>query len=336
VQAFRKLHPHAFARSIVIPDVVRVEFRDFYRDFDPDDNFLVRALGRLTRVEVGRGADLCFFADFGDTHAGFVGCKVHVSGENRRPYYEAADFAIGFDLPRPGHVDHRYLRYPFWAWELDTSALLVPSAERRPDVGPEFCAFVVENPRNPIRNELFHALSEHAFVHAPGALFHNTDPIGPRYAGDWRASKIDYLGAFRFTVAAENVAFPGYTTEKLVDAFLAGSVPIYWGDPMVGLDFNPAAFIDVTACGGVAGAVDAVLRADADPARLARLRREAPMGRDAWERSGNPDRLVEFLAGVLEWRSTARKAGEWRRRAVNRQARRFARAAVDRVTGREA
>ena len=37
---------------------------------------------------------------------------------------------------------------------------------------------------------------------------------------------------------------PGYCTEKLIDAYTAGTVPIYWGDSTVGLDFNTSAFVN--------------------------------------------------------------------------------------------
>ncbi len=57
--------------------------------------------------------------------------------------------------------------------------------------------------------------------------------------------KIATLKNFRFTVAYENTKdLPGYITEKIFDAFEAGSVPIYWGACNV-TDFIPAScFID--------------------------------------------------------------------------------------------
>ena len=36
---------------------------------------------------------------------------------------------------------------------------------------------------------------------------------------------------------------PGYVTEKIVNAFLAGSIPIYWGSRAVLEIFNPESFI---------------------------------------------------------------------------------------------
>jgi alpha(1,3/1,4) fucosyltransferase len=43
----------------------------------------------------------------------------------------------------------------------------------------------------------------------------------------------------------ENSYFPGYSTEKLTDPFVARSVPIYKGDPRVAEWFNPKAFINL-------------------------------------------------------------------------------------------
>ena len=41
----------------------------------------------------------------------------------------------------------------------------------------------------------------------------------------------------------ENTAAPGYVSEKILDAFLAGSMPIYFGSRLVLDIFNPKTFI---------------------------------------------------------------------------------------------
>ncbi len=56
-------------------------------------------------------------------------------------------------------------------------------------------------------------------------------------------AKAEFLRPYKFTIAFERSAAPGYTTEKLVEARLAGTVPIYWGNPQVHRDFNPKSFI---------------------------------------------------------------------------------------------
>ncbi|MEM9581711.1 MAG: ATP-binding cassette domain-containing protein [Pseudomonadota bacterium] len=46
-------------------------------------------------------------------------------------------------------------------------------------------------------------------------------------------NKSDGLLPFRYSVVIENVQEPGYFTEKLIDAALCRTVPIYWGSPDV-------------------------------------------------------------------------------------------------------
>jgi hypothetical protein len=43
--------------------------------------------------------------------------------------------------------------------------------------------------------------------------------------------KIATLGDYKFNLCIENVSYPGYVTEKIIEAFVAGTVPVYWGAP---------------------------------------------------------------------------------------------------------
>ncbi|WP_317055608.1 glycosyltransferase family 10 domain-containing protein [Roseovarius rhodophyticola] len=52
--------------------------------------------------------------------------------------------------------------------------------------------------------------------------------------------KSDGLSPFRYSIVIENVRERNYFTEKLIDAVLCQSVPIYWGCP------NLADFMDVS------------------------------------------------------------------------------------------
>jgi hypothetical protein len=50
--------------------------------------------------------------------------------------------------------------------------------------------------------------------------------------------KWDGLAPYRFTIAIENSSLPHYWTEKIADAFMAYSVPLYFGAPNIG-DYFP-------------------------------------------------------------------------------------------------
>ncbi|CAE8650562.1 unnamed protein product, partial [Polarella glacialis] len=54
---------------------------------------------------------------------------------------------------------------------------------------------------------------------------------------------VELLQPYRFALVFENKLVPGYVTEKIVNAFLAGSIPIYWGSRAVLDLFNPEAFV---------------------------------------------------------------------------------------------
>lgn len=58
------------------------------------------------------------------------------------------------------------------------------------------------------------------------------------------ASKRTVLQRYRFCICYENASYPGYLTEKMLDAMFAGCVPIYEGDPEVTQIVPAAAFID--------------------------------------------------------------------------------------------
>jgi hypothetical protein len=65
----------------------------------------------------------------------------------------------------------------------------------------------------------------------------------PSYRGSV-PRKRDVMQQYRYSICYENSSHPGWTTEKMLDAMFAGSVPIYQGDPRI-LDMVPAnTFID--------------------------------------------------------------------------------------------
>ena len=56
-------------------------------------------------------------------------------------------------------------------------------------------------------------------------------------------SKRSALAEYRFTVVVESCQIPGYFTEKLIDAFLSRTIPIYWGAPDIYRYFDPDGMI---------------------------------------------------------------------------------------------
>ena len=56
---------------------------------------------------------------------------------------------------------------------------------------------------------------------------------------------IDKYKDYKFVIAMENKQVDGYVTEKILNAFYSGAIPIYWGSKNINDFFNKKAFINV-------------------------------------------------------------------------------------------
>ena len=59
-------------------------------------------------------------------------------------------------------------------------------------------------------------------------------------------NKDKIISAYRFNVCFENLAYPGYITEKIIDALMAKTIPVYYGAPDVSVYIPSNAFIDAS------------------------------------------------------------------------------------------
>ena len=104
---------------------------------------------------------------------------------------------------------------------------------------------------------------------------------------------------FKFGIAFENSSKSGYTTEKILHALGAGTIPIYWGDPRVGEDFNEERFINCHAYGSFTEVVEEVRRLDNDDeAYLAMLQKPWFPGTrppEVWEDPA----FIAFLRNII-------------------------------------
>lgn len=93
----------------------------------------------------------------------------------------------------------------------------------------------------PIREELFQLLEKSIpAVHAYGKCSKNVD-------GEYPKDVQEVYNKYNFVVAMENAQKDGYITEKIVNAYEANSIPIYWGSSDLAKKyFNPKSFIDVS------------------------------------------------------------------------------------------
>jgi hypothetical protein len=228
-----------------------------------------------------------------------------LTGENTTPDMDKCDYAISFrrDIDSPNHM-----RIPNWVRVMNLRGrhprtLLSAQREAATD-RDKFCLFMYRN-QVALRENFFRILSSRSPVEAPGKSMNNAPAIG----FDW-AEQMAHMGRFRFTIAFENEATPGYTTEKLANAFIAGTVPIYWGDPLVGLDFNKDALLDLADFASQEELADAVMAIESDPAAWRRLRSQPVYAGDRVPDCADDERIFAFWERVLDPISQGRKAAD--------------------------
>ena len=48
----------------------------------------------------------------------------------------------------------------------------------------------------------------------------------------------------KFCIAFEHISYPGYATEKILEAYISNCIPIYYGSETIEDDFNSETFIN--------------------------------------------------------------------------------------------
>lgn len=273
----------------------RVAFVDFWPDFIAEESYLYKVLRDLFGVVISDEPDYVFYSVFGQRHwlgldhgnGKFENCvKILWTGENFRPDFGVYDFALSFD-----HSDDlRNCRWPIYVETLaqvekftfradfptnlvwqgvtypqppGTSLVWAATttereawAKARLAEKTKFCNFVYSNPGCSERNRFFELLSQYKKVDSGGRFCNN---VGGPVVDKWAFRK-DY----KFTIAFENSSRAGYTTEKVVDAMLAHTVPIYWGNPDVGADFNAYHLVNCHDYASFEKVIEAIIELDRD------------------------------------------------------------------------
>jgi hypothetical protein len=81
--------------------------------------------------------------------------------------------------------------------------------------------------------------------------------------GDWKDnSLIKSYTNYKFVLAIENTKHWGYITEKIINAFYSGAIPIYWGCSTINNFFNKKSFINVSDFESVEKCIEYVLSMD--------------------------------------------------------------------------
>jgi hypothetical protein len=93
-------------------------------------------------------------------------------------------------------------------------------------VPKHFCCFIVSNGGCEIRNKMFTILNSYKKVHSYGK-FNNNMGMNLNF-NYWTDEFRRFISNYKFIICFENSKFGTYSTEKIINPYLAEIIPIYW------------------------------------------------------------------------------------------------------------
>lgn len=219
---------------------IKILFTDFWSDFNYNDNFFLWELRKSFICEISEAPDYVIFSCYGNNHLKYKGVKVFFTGEPVFPDFNYCDYAIGYDDITFGD---RYLRWPIYRIHMEYSnhydeTILLKNISKEKE---KFCSFIYSNPYTATQRDSFlEKLSDYKFVHSAGKHKNN---INQHIKNDI-SEKNNYQSGFKFSIAFENSIYDGYTSEKIVDSILSGTIPIYYGNKNIEMDIESNSFIN--------------------------------------------------------------------------------------------
>lgn len=317
---------------------IKIKYVDVPPDFNKEKIWITRVLREKYNVVFSDNPEFLFYSVFGLTFDQYKNCiKIFFTGEDTIPNFNECDYAMCHDRLELGDryiradVGERYGTpignlEPDWiekgisisGWINSSLIDIKDKIQNRSIVSEKlinrrFCNFIYSNESfgegAVLRKKFCLELMKYRRVDCPGRVLNNMkDGLGIRWSvkdgrdsivDNWTSTKLEFIKNYKFTIAFENTAIPGHTTEKLIHPFYAYSIPIYWGNPDVVADFNPKAFINCNDYNNDWRAVcKRIKELDQDHEQYLEMLRQPPMQPDF--DFGSEEKAKQFLYNIVE------------------------------------
>lgn len=256
----------------------------------------MRVLSQKYDIEICDNPDYIFCGDFfSGEFLKYDGVRIFIGGECEWPDFNFYDYAI--DLVNMELAD-RYLRWPFYLWRDGTrdefELALKKHKMKNVSTNKKFCNQIVSNgmAANPFRESFYKELTKYKRVDSGGRYLNN---IGYRVE-----NKLEFQKEYKFSLAFENTSQKGYITEKIIEAWAAGTIPIYWGAPDISSEFNEKAFINCNKYANVSEIINVIREIDNDDELYQKMIREPIIDCSSNANKYLTDEiLLEFFANIF-------------------------------------
>ena len=177
--------------------------------------------------------------------------KIGIITENKIPDLNIADYCIGH-----AHINYldRYFKYSVFLWTNYKNIYKIRENVLNQQIRKKFCAAVISNNHSFFRLNFINELNKYKNVDMGGKFNNN---IGYRVL-----DKIEFLSSYKFSIAMENSNGDGYVSEKIIDSFISGTIPIYYGDYMIDEYINPKSYISIKGEKDIKTKIDYIIEID--------------------------------------------------------------------------
>lgn len=287
--------------------ILFVDFVDFWPSLKKTDNYIYHLLSRIYEIHISSNPDVLFYSCYGKKHVAYNCLKILYCAENRRPDFSGCDYALTFDFIN----DNRHFRWPLYAhhidfenaWDKLTAIRTKEDAAAILKAKTKFCCMIVSNGNAKGRITFFHELSKHKQVDSGGKFLNNIG--GPV------ESKMQFIKDYKFVFAFENAAYPGYTTEKIIQPLIVNSIPIYWGNPSINLDFNPMAFINANTK-NTDELIETIMSLDSDDKAYMEMLMQPAFNNNQIPTYANEENVLNFLQNAINSRKSVELVSQQR------------------------
>ena len=225
--------------------IIRLFFIDFHFHspyHKRQINNIIDTLNKQFKIIISKNnPDYLFYNVFGCKHLKEKyknAIKIALFTENQIADFNIADYSLGRT-----HINFldRSFKMPYFFGMLKNYSnnelkILSELVLKKKKIRKKFCSAVISNYRltDGFRLKFINELNKYKKVDMGGRYKNNVGKI---------KSKIDFFKSYKFSIAMENTEGDGYISEKIIQSFLSGTIPIYYGDYIIDEFINPNSFI---------------------------------------------------------------------------------------------
>jgi len=278
---------------------VNIGFEDFWHAKTTKairENPIYQLLSKRFDLHLCRHPDFLVYSCFGRRFLKYDCTRIFYTGENVRPNFSQCDYAFSFDYP----VTEKNFRLPLYKFYDQFDKVKDRGKNLSDPTSLQFCNFLYSNKKAPERIDFFKRLQKYKNIDSGGKVFNNM--------GGCVTDKMAFLRGYKFTIAFENACCPGYTTEKILEALIANTIPIYWGNPLVSRDFNPDCFINCHDFNDFDAVIERVIEVDQDNDLYGQYISAPAFRKNVESEFANEDKILDRFELIFSGRKSSKVA----------------------------